>query len=336
MLAETKTNHDSSNPRWVANAHAKPAVVLFIIVCHAGALAAPWTFSWAGLASSIILYYLSMGVGITLGFHRLFAHRSYRAPQWFKIAVGTLGCLSLQSGPIRWALTHRLHHRFSDSKDDPHSPRVNFFWAHTGWNFYWSPEHLGLPGHHRFARDLYADPVARLLERGFLPINAASIVLLLCIGVFAGDVPMGLSLVTWGFALRVVLVWHGTWLVNSATHTWGYRTFATNDASRNLWWVALLTFGEGWHNNHHAHPTAADHGRRWFEFDFTYCTICLLELVGVISHVKRSTSSRVSDRQKGDPALHDNRYSGRTEEMGTEPNSGGNELNDAHPGKKLR
>jgi stearoyl-CoA desaturase (delta-9 desaturase) len=171
----------------------------------------------------VILYYVSMGLGITLGYHRLFAHRSFKAPRWLRLVLGALGCLALQAGPIRWVLTHRLHHRFADTASDPHSPKVTFVWAHVRWNFYWEPSALGLKRHRRVARELFADPDMRRLERWFLPLNAASICVLLFIGVVIGGPWMGTSLLIWGFALRVVLVWHGTWFVNSATHRWGRR-----------------------------------------------------------------------------------------------------------------
>jgi len=242
---------------------------------------APFTFTWSGLVVCLALY-LAAGLGVTMGYHRLLTHRSFQTPRIVEYVLTALGALGNQGGPLRWVAIHRLHHQHSDADGDPHSPRDGVWWAHMLW---WMP-HVPAqnePGfHERYVPDLTRDPVHRFFQRWYGVLSLASAGLLLGLGMVAG---VGLSWLVWGMCVRTTVSLHATWLVNSATHLWGYRTYATRDRSTNLWWVALLSLGEGWHNNHHAFPRSARHGLRWWELDLTYGFIRLLALFGLARQV---------------------------------------------------
>lgn len=208
-----------------------------------------------------------------MGYHRLHTHRSYKVPLLLEYFFAACGTLTLEGGPISWVATHRIHHQKADRAGDPHSPRDGGFWAHVGWVL------LGDSNHNNTAKMAkYAPDLAK--HRFYIWLNDYHWVPLavLSAGLFALG---GWPLLLWGVCLRVVFGLHTTWLVNSATHMWGRRRFATHDDSRNNWWVALLTFGEGWHNNHHAHPTSARQGLAWYEFDPSWIQIRMLKFLGV-------------------------------------------------------
>ncbi|MCC5828142.1 MAG: fatty acid desaturase [Phycisphaeraceae bacterium] len=262
-------------------------VVIAIAALHAVAVAAvlPMFFSWSGLVLFLVLGWLTGGIGITLCYHRLLTHRSFRTPRWFEYLLTLCACLAWQGGPVEWVGVHRLHHKHSDDDHDPHSPKHGFTWSHILWMLRREIEGIRA---HEAARDLLRDPVMRRIDRWFWVPQIVLAGLLLGVGWWIGGWMLGLSWVIWGVALRTVVVFHVTWFVNSASHTWGYQNFKeTGDDSTNLWWVALLSFGEGWHNNHHAHPRSAAHGMRWFEFDLTWQTIRLLSWVGLARDIHR-------------------------------------------------
>lgn len=239
----------------------------------------PGLFSWSGLALLLALIWISGGLGITLCYHRLLTHRAFKTPTWFEYVLTTLGCLAWQGGPMTWVGVHRLHHKHADTDHDPHSPRHGFTWSHILWMLHREIE--GIRGEDA-AKDLKRRPGMRWMDRlHWLP------QLLIAAGLFGlgwaiGGWLLGLSWIVWGVAVRTVVVFHATWFVNSASHTWGYQNYTeTNDDSTNLWWVALLSFGEGWHNNHHRHPRSAAHGLRRFELDPTWWTIQGLARLGL-------------------------------------------------------
>lgn len=258
-------------------------VVIGIAAMHVGCLFAPFYFSWSGLVICLVFAWLTAGMGITLCFHRLLTHRSFSTPNWFKYLLTAVGCLACQGGPIQWVGTHRIHHKHSDQPNDPHSPTHGFAWAHVFWCLH--KNQGGMPwAACNAAQDLCRDPVMRLFNKYYILLPLLAVAMTYTGGELAasyGWATSGWSWVIWGVAVRTVAVYHGTWFVNSAAHTWGYRNYPTNDNSTNLWWVALISFGEGWHNNHHGDQRAAAHGRRWFELDVTYWTIRLLSLVGL-------------------------------------------------------
>ncbi len=256
-------------------------VVIGIVALHVGAVFAvfPAMFSWSGVLIALFLCWVTGGWGITLCYHRLLTHRSFKTPKWFEYFLTTCACLAWQGGPVNWVGTHRIHHKHSDEEGDPHSPvQDGFAWAHVFWCMHKHTDGIRAAD---AAKDLQRDFGQRWLNKLFIVPQFVLAALLFGIG-YAVEGPMlGLSWIVWGVCLRTILVYHGTWFVNSASHTWGYRNFETKDASTNLWWVALLSFGEGWHNNHHAHQRSAAHGLRWYEFDLTYWTIRALALVGL-------------------------------------------------------
>jgi stearoyl-CoA desaturase (delta-9 desaturase) len=221
-------------------------------------------------------------LGVTLGYHRLLTHRSFQCPRLITYFLTVAGALAGQGGPISWVANHRKHHQFSDRKGDPHSPKEGFFWSHMGWLF--KRSEMDIPENYKkYAPDLDRDPFLRFLDRAH-----PKLLILLAIGLYLWG---GLPFLVWGISVRMVFLYHSTWFVNSATHTWGYQSFKTNDDSRNLWWVSLLAFGEGWHNNHHAFQSSARHGLRWWEFDLTYLIIRTLSFFGLAKQIKTASSS---------------------------------------------
>lgn len=245
---------------------------------HVGAVVALFNFTWSALAVAVVLYYVSLSLGIGMGYHRLHTHRGYKVPKAIEYFLAICGTLALEGGPIFWVAVHRIHHQFSDQEGDPHSPRDGKFWAHMGWILFGEGLHSDTKIMSKYAPDLAKERFYVVLtEWHWVPLTVVGLILL-AVG--------GWSWVLWGVFLRTTLGLHATWLVNSATHLWGSRRFQTRDDSRNTWWVAALSFGEGWHNNHHAHPVSARHGLAWYEFDPTWMQIRALELLGIAKNVK--------------------------------------------------
>ncbi len=252
-------------------------VALFAAV-HAVALLAPWFFSWSALGVMIFLHWLFGSIGICLGYHRLLTHRSFQVPQWLEYVLATIGSLALQGGPIFWVSGHRLHHAHTEDKEkDPYSARRGFWWSHMLWLCYPREQFFDYESYKKLAPDLDRHPYYRWLNHNFVLLQIILGLLLYGLG--------GWSFVIYGIFLRAVLLWHSTWLINSATHRWGYRNFSAEDGSRNLWWAAILTYGEGWHNNHHAHPRVAKAGQRWWEIDVTWWAIQILQMLGLAKKV---------------------------------------------------
>jgi stearoyl-CoA desaturase (delta-9 desaturase) len=245
---------------------------------HVGAVAALFFFTWKAFLTTVLLYWMITGLGISLGYHRLHTHRSYRLPLWLEYVFATLGTMNLEGGPIFWVATHRLHHQKSDQPGDPHSPRDGGWWAHMMWIFFGDVHHNNTSLMARYAPDLAK-------HRYYVWLNSYHWVPLTTLGALLYAVG-GVSMFMWGVFFRVVFGLHATWLVNSASHMWGSRRFTTRDDSRNNWWVALITFGEGWHNNHHAHPTSARHGLAWYEFDPSWLLLKAMKACGLAWGIK--------------------------------------------------
>ncbi len=252
---------------------------IFLSVFHVGALAALFFWSWPAVISAVLLYWVAGSLGVGMGYHRLLTHRGYKVPKVVEYFLVTCASLSLQGGPIEWTTTHRMHHAHTDRQGDPHTPREGRWWSHVGWIVAGTAQKHERVVMERYAPDLLKDRFYVWLSRYYyVPLILLALVLL-ALG--------GWRVVMWSVFLRVTLGLQATWLVNSATHIWGRRRFETGEDSRNSWWVALLTFGEGWHNNHHAHPTSARHGLRWYEIDFNWWGIRVLQLLGLARAIKR-------------------------------------------------
>jgi stearoyl-CoA desaturase (delta-9 desaturase) len=251
---------------------------IFMTIFHLGAVAALFFFSWKNFWVALALLWIAGSWGIGMSYHRLLTHRGYQVPKWLEYFITICGTLALEGGPLFWVATHRKHHQFSDQPGDPHSPRDGAWWSHMGWILFGEALHADNQKLARYAPDLVKDKFHMLLTKWhWVP------QVLVGIALFAWG---GWTMVLWGTFLRVTVGLHFTWLVNSATHLWGGRRYQTKDDSRNLWWVALVSWGEGWHNNHHANPTSARHGLAWYEIDFNYMTIRFLELIGLAKKVK--------------------------------------------------
>jgi len=266
-------------------------VAAWLIFLHVGALAAPFYFTWKAVALCLFLGWLTGGVGICLGFHRLFSHASFGTSRPVRWAIAFLGGLAGQGSCLHWVANHRKHHVYSDQEGDPHSPLDGSLWSHALWFLPKTSAEDADALHRRWAPDLMKDPFIRFLDRTFILWHLVFGAVLYALGAYFWDSYTGWSFVVWGMFVRLVYVLHATWFVNSATHMWGYRNYETTDQSRNLWWVALLTYGEGWHNNHHAHPRGANHGHRWFEVDMTYTSIRALERLGLARNVVHTQTS---------------------------------------------
>jgi stearoyl-CoA desaturase (delta-9 desaturase) len=257
---------------------------------HVGAVAALFFFSWTNLAVAVVMYFFAINVGIGMCYHRLLTHRGYKTPRWMEYFLTICGTLALEGGPIFWVATHRVHHQNSDHEGDPHTPHDGTWWAHAGWIVSGRALHSETALLGRYAPDLTRDPVHVWLSKyHWLPLTIAGFLQLALGAALAAPghrVVGALGMVLWGTFLRTTLGLHATWLVNSATHLWGNRRFDTHDDSRNSWWVALLTGGEGWHNNHHAHPVSARHGLAWYEFDINYYGIWVMSKLGLAKKVQ--------------------------------------------------
>lgn len=252
---------------------------------HLLAIPVLFTFSWQNLAALLIGNWIVGSLGVGLGWHRLLTHRSFKAPKWLEYTLTILGTMSIQDSPDKWVATHRIHHAFTETEKDPHSTRPGFWWAQIGWIVWGTAQDHDAATMKKYVPDLLKDRGQVLISRFYyLPI-IVSAVLLFVVG--------GWTMVVWGVAARVVLGWHTTWFVNSLSHIYGKRPHATDDDSTNNWFVAILTFGEGWHNNHHAFPTSARHGLQWYQFDMNWITIRVFERLGWAKQIRIAEAIRL-------------------------------------------
>ena len=268
----------------------------------------PYFFSWTGVLLVPLGYYVFGTLGVNLCFHRLLTHRSFAVPRRLEHVLAVIGVCAMEDTPAMWVANHRLHHQYSDQQPDPHSPLVSFLWGHLLWGAVRNNEFKRLELFNRYARDVMRDPFYVALERyhfsraivfvswcafflvGFLAEHLSG-------GTTAQATQFGLSLLVWGVFVRTVATWHITWSINSVTHLWGYRNYETRDSSRNNVIIGLLANGEGWHNNHHAHPSSARHGHKWWEFDVGWLTIRLMMRLGLATNVILPPPSATGARQ---------------------------------------
>lgn len=253
----------------------------------------PSMFSWWGVAWLFVGNLIFTSIGIGGGYHRLLTHRGFECPKWFEYTLATLGVCSFQDSPARWVLVHRVHHQHSDHQNDPHTPNVTAFWSHMGWLFIDNRSLSTASAYDKYTRDLMRDPYYRWLQKGFNWVWVYVIhAVVFAVGGFAAGLVTGMNfvdaywlsvqVVLWGVVMRTIWTWHVTWAINSAAHMWGYRNYETREDSRNNWLFAILTNGEGWHNNHHADPRSARHGHRWWEIDVTWMFLKGCEKIGLV------------------------------------------------------
>jgi sn-1 stearoyl-lipid 9-desaturase len=249
----------------------------FMAVFHIGAIAALFFFTWKAFLLAAFLWWVSGSLGIGMGHHRLLTHRGYKTPKWVEHFLTVCATLTLEGGPIFWVATHRIHHQYSDKPGDPHSPVDGTWWAHMGWILTGESMHHDTTILAHYVPDLAKDRFhVWITKYHYVPIITLGVALL-AVG--------GLPFLMWGIFVRTAIGLHATWLVNSVTHKWGSRRFSTHDMSTNNWLVALLTFGEGWHNNHHAHPTSSRHGLKWYEVDVNWYGIWMLKMLGLATQI---------------------------------------------------
>jgi stearoyl-CoA desaturase (Delta-9 desaturase) len=283
------------------------SVVPLLALGAAMVLAWNSVFGWTDVLVTVIMYVIS-GIGISTGYHRLLTHRSFETSGPVRVALATAGVMAGQGPPIIWAAHHRKHHRVADKEGDPHSPHLGFepgfagalagMWhAHLGWLF--NPGLSSDPI--RYCPDLVREKALRRLSEHFLAVVAAGIVLpgLIAFAVTGGSVRALLTGILWGGLVRIFLINHMTYAVNSIGHYFGRRRFSTTDESRNVAWLALPSFGEAWHNNHHAFPRSARHGMRWYEVDISAVFIWGLERTGLAWKVIRIDPERMTLREAG-------------------------------------
>jgi fatty-acid desaturase len=283
MSSESEINNQAAGINWVT--------VVWMIIFHTGAFIALFMFSWKALFVTLFLWWVSGSLGVGMGFHRLLTHRGYKTPKVVEYFLTLCGTLALEGGAINWVVTHRIHHAHTEVPGlDPHTPRDGRWWAHMGWILRGTAQQHEDAVLWRYAPDLMKDRVHFWMNRlYYIPLVTLGILL------FAWG---GWGLMMWGVFVRVTVGLHATWFVNSATHLWGSRRFESDDDSTNNLWVALITFGEGWHNNHHAHPRAARHGVAWYEIDINWWGIRALQLLGLARDIKLiNTSQRAAPQE---------------------------------------
>lgn len=252
--------------------------LLIMSIFHAAAFTALFFYDHVLLLVALSIWMVSHGIGLAVGFHRLLTHRGFKTPLWIEYVITICGCLALQGGHIKWVAIHRKHHRFTDQAEDPHSPRNGFFHSHIGWMINGDGSLAKSDFIREYAPDLCKDRFHYWLNKlWWLPSVT------LATGLFFWG---GFAAVLWGIFVPVAFGLQFTWMVNSVCHRWGSQMFKTDDDSTNNWWVALLTWGEGWHNNHHDKPTRARHGLKWYQFDPSWLFIRTLQLLGLAREIK--------------------------------------------------
>jgi stearoyl-CoA desaturase (delta-9 desaturase) len=253
--------------------------ILPVALIGAGLPLAPFCFSVSGAVVAVVLLNLT-GLGVTVGLHRLLSHRSFATYRWVERVLATLGALAFQGGVIDWVAIHKLHHAHTDTDGDPHTPKDSFWRGYILWIFRYDARIADRRLKERYVRDLGRDAYLTFLEDWSIALQALLFLVLYGAGEVVGP-GAGLSWAVYGVFVRVAAIQQIAWVVNGASHRWGYRNFATRDGSVNCWWLTFPALGEGWHNNHHACPRSASFGVRWYEFDVGFAAIRLLRALGL-------------------------------------------------------
>ncbi|KAK9106808.1 hypothetical protein Syun_022819 [Stephania yunnanensis] len=258
--------------------------VSLVMIMHLICLFAPFHYNLNAVWVAALLYVITGLFGITLSYHRNLAHLSFKLPKLLEYLFAYCGAHALQGHPIDWVSRHRFHHKYTDTERDPHSPREGFWFSHINWIF--DNDHAYQKvGKRKNVADLRKQAFYRFLQSSYLIHPIALGALLFRFG--------GLPFLVWGMGVRTVTYYHSTFLVNSACHVWGTRAWNTTDTSKNNWVVAMLVFGEGWHNNHHAFESSARQGLEWWQIDITWCVIKSLEYVGLARDVKLPSEAQM-------------------------------------------
>jgi stearoyl-CoA desaturase (Delta-9 desaturase) len=282
---------------------------LITVLPFVGLGLAAWQL-WGGALnwSDVIVFaivYTATGLGITVGFHRLLTHRAFKCKPWVKGMFAILGSAAIEGPVISWVADHRKHHAFADREGDPHSPHVDhghgikgalkgLYHAHVGWLFI----HTQRGNKERYAPDLIKDPIVSYVNRTFFLWVLVGLLVPFLLGwAIGGTLMAGLTGLLWGGLVRMLVLHHVTYSINSLCHFFGRRDYETDDESRNLLWLAPLSFGESWHNNHHAFPTSARHGLRWWQVDPSWIVIRGLEIAGLAWDVQRPSQERMATKR---------------------------------------
>ncbi len=309
LLAPASEGPDASEPEvperksWTEQI----TLTLFLVIPFAAVVAAVpvawgWGLTWRDAVIATFMYFLT-GLGVTVGFHRYLTHRSFQAKRPVRVALAIFGSMAIQGSAIQWVADHRRHHRFSDREGDPHSPwrygtdvkalSKGFFYSHVGWLYDWDKTSEA-----HYAPELVADADINWVSRKFTWWVTASLLIPAFIGgMWSWSWQGALTAFFWAGLVRIFLLHHVTFAINSVCHITGRRPFKTRDRSQNVWWLAILSFGESWHNFHHAEPTSARHGVRLFEIDTSAITIKLMEKLRWVSDVRWPDAGIIARRR---------------------------------------
>ncbi|XP_024972106.1 palmitoyl-monogalactosyldiacylglycerol delta-7 desaturase, chloroplastic-like [Cynara cardunculus var. scolymus] len=258
-------------------------MALWFLTIHLLTLFAPFTFTWGAFWTAFVGYVLSTMFGISISYHRNLAHRSFKLPKWLEYSFAYIGVQTAQRDPIYWVSIHRYHHQYVDKNKDAHSPIYGLWFSHMGWLF---DSSIIMENYQKRSNveDLKSQSFYRFIKRTYVWHVLGFAAIVYALG--------GFPYLVWVIGVRLTCTYHVIFMVNSVCHTWRKRSWKSTDLSKNNWWMAILSFGEGWHNNHHAFESSAKFGLEWWQFDFGWCVIRFLEALGLATNVKLPTEAQ--------------------------------------------